>query len=421
MKPIDFKTSYFLAYSYSLYKKRQTFASTLGITLGMILFIVVYALVEGSEQVFINQTIHVAPHITLYKKDITLQQPVELYYGVDTEFFSSKNSSSKESVGKIKNYQELIHNLEMNYSGLTASPVLQTALLLKKGDLELSSQASGVDFISHDHIALLSETLVQGSIQQIESTYHPIVLGIDLAKNLQVTLEDSIFVISNQGIKIICEVAGILETGISAMDESLVYLKLEDVQQLLLEKNTVNQIQIKMVEYQQADILGRELEDKYGYEAISWHKASSNILNVFKVQRIISNTLMVIILFVLGGGIFNITTTVIQEKHRDIAILKAIGFTHRDIRKIFLIKSLIFSIAGLILGMILSFIILQIIQSITIDFRGFMKLKHLEVYHPINLYISGCLICLIISIFATLISVKKATHVDPVEIIRGSL
>src|SRR5678815_4489833 len=51
-------------------------------------------------------------------------------------------------------------------------------------------------------------------------------------------------------------------------------------------------------------------------------------------------TVVSAVLIVAAFGIYNVISTVVLEKQRDIAILKSIGFRARDIRRVFLIQGL---------------------------------------------------------------------------------
>ena len=59
-------------------------------------------------------------------------------------------------------------------------------------------------------------------------------------------------------------------------------------------------------------------------------------MSTLPTRNIIMYTVVAAVLVVAAFGIYNVISTVVLEKQRDIAILKSMGFRARDIRSIFL-------------------------------------------------------------------------------------
>ena len=71
-------------------------------------------------------------------------------------------------------------------------------------------------------------------------------------------------------------------------------------------------------------------------------------MNTLKVRNIIMYTVVSAVLLVAAFGIYNVISTVVMEKHRDIAILKSMGFDERDIERIFLLQGMIVGVVGMV-------------------------------------------------------------------------
>ena len=70
---------------------------------------------------------------------------------------------------------------------------------------------------------------------------------------------------------------------------------------------------------------------------------------------------------VVAGFLIWITlNTLVREKTKDIGIMRAMGFSKKNIMKIFLIQGLILGIIGIIIGIILSLILLWYIKNYTV-------------------------------------------------------
>ena len=118
------------------------------------------------------------------------------------------------------------------------------------------------------------------------------------------------------------------------------------MQALLKRPNRANTIIVKLDDPQQAQHVAAEIERRFGYKSVSWQEASEDMMSTLVTRNIIMYTVVSAVLIVAAFGIYNVISTVVLEKQRDIAILKSIGFRARDIRRIFLIQGLLLGIAG---------------------------------------------------------------------------
>ncbi|MEO6819326.1 MAG: FtsX-like permease family protein, partial [Ginsengibacter sp.] len=127
----------------------------------------------------------------------------------------------------------------------------------------------------------------------------------------------------------------------------------------------------------------------------------------------------IVLLVVAGFGIYNILNMMIYEKMDSIAILKAIGFSGSDIKKVFLVISLTMGIAGGLLGLLLGFTVSSLIAQIPFTTSALPTVKTYPIdYNPV-IYLIGILFSLITTYFAGFFPARKAGNTDPVIIIKG--
>jgi len=140
----------------------------------------------------------------------------------------------------------------------------------------------------------------------------------------------------------------------------------------------------------------------------------------FKIRAMILNSVVGVILLVAGFGIYNILNMTIYEKIKEIAILKAIGFSGPSVISIFLQQAIYIGLGGAIIGVIFGY-------SITLGFSkvyigGGTPMGSLQ-YIPMSFYIPHYIEAVIFGILTTIAAgffpARKASKVDPVTIIRG--
>ena len=204
------------------------------------------------------------------------------------------------------------------------------------------------------------------------------------------------------------------------VDKSRAFVKISTAQKLLnVSGDYITDINIKLNNIDAAEALAKEFEHKYGYRAQDWKEANASIFSVFKVQNMVTYLVIISILIVSGFGIFNIQMMIIYEKLGDIAILKAIGYKDKDIRKIFLTESIVIGIIGGIFGLLLGYVVTLIVGSIPLNVRGFVAIKYLTFNREPIFFIMAFVFGLVATSVAGYLPARKAAKVDPVDIIRG--
>ena len=137
------------------------------------------------------------------------------------------------------------------------------------------------------------------------------------------------------------------------------------------------------------------------------------------IRTIISYSVSVTLLIVAGFGIYNILNMMIYEKMDSIAIMKATGFSGKDVRKIFITLSLIIGVVGGLSGLIFGFAGALLIDQIPFETTSLPTIKTFPVIYDPVYYIIGIVFSIGITYLSGYFPARKASKVDPVEIIRG--
>lgn len=124
-------------------------------------------------------------------------------------------------------------------------------------------------------------------------------------------------------------------------------------------------------------------------------------------------------LIVAGFGIFNILNMMIYEKMDSIAILKATGFSGKDVNSVFIVIALSIGLFGGILGLTFGFLLSSAIDRIPFETQSLPTITTYPVSYDPIFYMIGFLFSLVTTYFAGWLPARKAAAVDPVLIIRG--
>jgi lipoprotein-releasing system permease protein len=110
----------------------------------------------------------------------------------------------------------------------------------------------------------------------------------------------------------------------------------------------------------------------------------------------------------------------IYEKMKDIAILKATGFSGSDVQLIFMSQAMLIGTLGGLLGLLVGFLLSIAIDHTSFETDAMPTLTTYPVTFEFMYYFIGIVFALISTFIAGYLPSKKAKNIDPVEIIRGT-
>jgi lipoprotein-releasing system permease protein len=191
--------------------------------------------------------------------------------------------------------------------------------------------------------------------------------------------------------------------------------------QLLLgeSKDFITDINIKINKLENAPKLAKELSEQFNTTAVDIQTANAQFETGSSIRTLISYAVSITLLIVAGFGIYNILNMLIYEKMNDIAILKATGFSGKDVKWIFISQALIIGLVGGTLGLILGYSISVLIDNTPFETAALPTIKTYPIDYNIIYYVIGIVFSLIATFFAGYFPSKKAEKIDPVDIIRG--
>ena len=143
-------------------------------------------------------------------------------------------------------------------------------------------------------------------------------------------------------------------------------------------------------------------------------------MSLLKVRRFIMNSVVSAILVVASFGIYNVISTVVLEKTRDIAIMKSMGFHARNILAIFLIEGIIVGIIGSICGTALGLVMMKALSSVQVKSPPISE----PIYIPMDWgwlpVAMGIGFAMSSALAAAYLPARKGASVHPVDILRGA-
>ncbi|MCM0606101.1 MAG: ABC transporter permease [Xanthomonadaceae bacterium] len=386
-----------------------TWISVLGVLIGVTAMGVVLSVMEGFEGELKKRLMNTELHILITPKPTTrgFEQGMIPERKIDTSRFPS----------------------------LELFPILQTEAILKSGRRVTGVIAKGIppermDLLKTQMIEKADPALL--SQREGSESYPPsrVFVGKEMAYEMGLIPGDFVTLVSpteTEGPMSLVPrlkrfvVAGIYSSGMPEQELHTVFMDFGAVRSFLRHSTGITHWEGRVDDLEEASILKVELEKQLpDLKVQDWKDLNAALFFSLKLERILMFIALSFIILVASFNIVTTLTLMVQEKRREIAILKTMGATTPHIGGIFLVEGLTIGGLGTLLGTVTSFTVCQLLKR-----YQFITLP--DIYYDRSLpviilpsYFAGIFVtALIIVMSASIIPALRVARLDPLTGIRN--
>jgi len=386
-----------------------TVISVLGVILGVAIVIIVRAVMTGFGDMWREKILAFKPHITVSAYDGIIQDDEAL----------AVQAAEVDGV-------------------VAVSPSVEIRVLVERDRMVQAPVVVGID---PDRAAALHPELssrIESGTFDLEGDN--IILGTDLASQLNIRVGDTLLVYSPMNLVSRDEVyfpeelivAGIFNMGQGHFDTGFVITSLGVARDLMGLTRGAYSLQVKTESPENprrfnaiVGNLRRQLGP--GYQVRTWHEVDRDLFSALAVEK---NMMVILLMFITIVAIFCVTNTLIVitvRKTHEIGLLKALGFSSRQIMWAFVLLGWLQCLAGAVLGTGLAYAVLHNLQRMVDLLARFgLQVFPKSIYGldeiPWRVLPSEVLqVCISVIIFCTLASIIpawRAARMDPVDALR---
>jgi lipoprotein-releasing system permease protein len=401
----------FLGLRYLKAKRKQTFISVItiisvvGIMVGVMALIVVLSVMNGFRADLLAKILGVNPHILVRSYD-----------------------------GAFKDYQKVAEQIMGTEGVIATSPFIHAQVIVKSSGNTSIVILRGMDPRTVGKVVGIESMIKNGSLSSLDETHEglpAIIIGSELSRRIRALPGDTLTVIAPEG-KLTAvgrspsrrkyKVTALFDSGMYEYDSNLIFMSLKEVQDLLTMQGRIMGVEVRVREVYKSDIIAESIQKKLGfsYYTRDWKLTNRSLESALRLEKITMFIIMTMIVLVGALNIISTLVMVVMEKTRDVAILRAMGATSRNIMSIFMLQGLLVGLVGTLIGLFSGLGICHLISKyihieMPTDFYGIttlpVKVERLDV-----LLIT--LAAVIISFLAAIYPSWRAAKLNPVEALR---
>lgn len=410
---------YFLAIRQLLSRKRQTILTLLGIVLGTAAYVAISGMMLGFQTFIVDQLVNNDSHIRISAR----QEPIDaealsqVLFGEDLVRWQAPPSGRREN-SKIQNPAGWFARLDGDPRVAAYSEQLVLQALVTRGTRSRSARLVGSRPERQLQVTNIDKYMVSGKFREISSG-NRIVVGEGLLKKLGAHLGESILIGVGRSERMSFKIAGTFRLGVSSIDDGTIFTSVSDVQKLNGTPSQLSDIAVRLFNVSLASALATGWKQTSPDKVESWDQSNSGILSVFTTQDIVRNSMTVSILIVAGFGIYNILSMVINQKRKEIGILRSMGFEPSDISKLFLIQGVLLGALGGVVGLGVGYLACKGIGTIPVDKERLLGGGTMLVNYGIGIYVKGYFLAFGSALVASFLPAWNAGRFQPIDIIRS--
>ena len=387
-----------------------SFASMLGIMLGVMVLITVLSIMNGFEKELRDKILGVIAHVTV----------------------SGTN-------GQLSDWSAQVERLRKEPHVIGAAPYVQKQVMITNGEKMRGVVLQGIDPAVQDQVSDVDFKMIDGNFTNLKPREYGIVLGVEVASALGVMPGDKVTVVVPQ-VQITpagilprirrFTVVGVYQIGHPEYDGMTSFIELSDASRLFGLGENISGVRLKVDDLFAAQSIGYDLQQRLGNDVkvTDWGQEHGSFFRAVKTERI---AMTLILFLVVCVALFNLVASLVMtvnDKQADIAILRTFGMSGERIMRVFMIQGSIIGIFGTVvgvsLGVLLSLHIGEVVGWLEHTF-GF-KVFSADIFYiseiPSDLRWDNVLwiglASLVASVLATLYPARRAALIQPAESLR---
>jgi len=389
--------------------RTQTALILAGVSAGVAVIIFLSALITGLQASIIGRTLGTQAHVVVRPPE-DVARPVLERSDAGVAATIEKRAQRLRSIDQ---WERLLPAIEATPGVAAVSPMVSGPAFAVRGTANKSVALLGVDPDRYERIVRIRDYMIQG---RFRITGTDGVIGVELAKDLGVTIGDKLRIVSAENRDDVITIVGIFDVGNKDLNRRWVFITLKLAQNLLDLVGGVSNIDVTVERIFEAETVARQIESRTGMLVESWMQTNAQLLAALSNQTLTNRLIRGFVILIVALGIASVLVVSVVQKSKEIGILRAMGTSRRSIMMVFLLQGALLGAAGAAIGALGGAALVKVFAGVFRNADGSILFRP-EV--DAALFASTCAIAIAIGTLAAALPARRAARMDPVTAIRN--
>ncbi len=399
-------------------RKKQTLLILLGISFGTLLYVSISSVQLGMRAYFAEQLLNNTAHVLIRgaERTVSVEDVTRAFYAGRSVRWVTPPAGLREEV-QLESYSGWYHLLEQDPRVVDFAPRLAAHVVISNGKFDSAISLVGTIPARQMRISSIDQYMREGTFASLQGSNN-IVLGSQTVQDLGLKPGQYVNVSAGNGHSRAFRLVGVFHFGNQQVDRSLGFANLPDVQILTRKPGRVSEIAVGLHDIDQSMAVAEEWR-MLGHDKVEdWTEVNKAFMEMIKVQDFTRYFITISILVVAAFGVYNVLSIMINQKKREIAILRAIGYSPPQILRLVLYQGVVLGVAGGGLGLVLGYGLCRLFGSLDlgIEIGGS---NHLMMSYDLSIYVIAFAAALASALLAAYIPARAASRLTPMDIIRS--
>jgi lipoprotein-releasing system permease protein len=329
------------------------FMSVMGLALGVAVLIVVLSVLNGFEGELRSRMLAVTSHGSIIGRD-----------------------------GEIANWRQAQADAARQPNVTAVVPFVEARGLLANGERIAGAMVRGILPEEEVKAVGLASRMTEGALTDLESGAFRVILGSELARELDVKVGDKVVLMAPEGSATPAgfaprmkrfTVVGVFDSGMYEFDRGLALTHMADAARLYRLGDRVTGLRLALADPFLAPLTVRSVArainyDGRGYLARDWTLDHESFFRSIELTKSMMFFILLILVVVAAINLVATLVMIVKEKQTDIAILRTIGAAPNNVLRMFLVQGAIIGLvgtaAGALLGWVLALNVTDVVHAI---------------------------------------------------------
>jgi len=342
--PLYIGLRYVRARSHKFFVSFITWASLLGVGVGVAALIVILSVMNGFENELRDRLLSLSAHARVT---------------VANDSPAPTGAEWNEAARKIR-----------GVAGVTGvAPYVEVQALAVRAPEMVPVILRGIDPQAEPQVTEIRQSIKQGQLSDLTPGSDYLIVGAVIADRLGLARGDDMSLLiptvtadgAPEPKLRQLKVAGIFEAGLADLDDVYVYAHIDDVRALAPGQENGVGLRVRFDNVLAAPVLAAKLRTLLpkSFDVTDWTQDNASYFRATRIERTMMSLILFLIVAVAAFNIVAMLVMVVTDKRTDIAILRTFGASPRKVMGVFITQGLVIGwlgvAAGLALGLAIAF------------------------------------------------------------------